>query len=197
MATGTGKTYTIETLYIRLLVELDLAVDRILVVTFTEAATKELVRRIRQRLARGLTDLVRGRSEDPLFAHFLSVDRGRAQTGIQKALRSFDEASICTIHSFCQQMLRDNAFESGVLFDAELVADQASTYREIAHDFFANEVYDKPPLVARYLEDLTQLVVDAGGSGVVYWEPAWISTGCPWLERGTVNGPRDEKKRPL
>ena len=30
----------------------------------------------------------------------------------------------------------------------------------------------------RYLVDLTQLVIEAGGAGIVYWEPAWVSTGC-------------------
>lgn len=36
----------------------------------------------------------------------------------------------------------------------------------------------------RYLVDLTQAVMDAGGNGVVYWEPAWVSTSCrtPWGE---------------
>jgi arabinogalactan endo-1,4-beta-galactosidase len=31
---------------------------------------------------------------------------------------------------------------------------------------------------ARYLVDLTQRVIDAGGQGLVYWEPAWVSTRC-------------------
>jgi arabinogalactan endo-1,4-beta-galactosidase len=30
----------------------------------------------------------------------------------------------------------------------------------------------------RYMTDLTQLTVDAGGVGVVYWEPYWVSTKC-------------------
>ena len=29
-----------------------------------------------------------------------------------------------------------------------------------------------------YLGDLTQLTVDNGGIGVVYWEPAWIASAC-------------------
>lgn len=31
---------------------------------------------------------------------------------------------------------------------------------------------------ARYMVDLTQLVIDTGGAGVVYWEPAWTSSRC-------------------
>ena len=36
----------------------------------------------------------------------------------------------------------------------------------------------------RYLIALTQTVIDHGGDGVVYWEPAWVSTGCstPWAK---------------
>lgn len=30
----------------------------------------------------------------------------------------------------------------------------------------------------RYMTDITQTVIDNGGSGVVYWEPAWVSTRC-------------------
>ncbi|HEY3385091.1 MAG TPA: glycosyl hydrolase 53 family protein, partial [Saprospiraceae bacterium] len=30
----------------------------------------------------------------------------------------------------------------------------------------------------KWMTDLTQTVIDHGGSGVVYWEPAWVSTGC-------------------
>ena len=47
---GTGKTYTIEELYVRLLVEEKLEVENILVVTFTNAATSDLRDRIRLRL---------------------------------------------------------------------------------------------------------------------------------------------------
>ena len=48
---GTGKTYTITALYLRLVVEARIPVNRILVVTYTNAATKELRDRIRSRLA--------------------------------------------------------------------------------------------------------------------------------------------------
>ena len=47
---GTGKTYTLALLFVRLLLERELSVDRILVVTFTTAATEELRGRIRLRI---------------------------------------------------------------------------------------------------------------------------------------------------
>ncbi|MCW0389916.1 exodeoxyribonuclease V subunit beta [Xanthomonas sacchari] len=48
---GTGKTFTLATLFTRLVVERGLRLGQILAVTFTEAATQELRRRIRERLA--------------------------------------------------------------------------------------------------------------------------------------------------
>ena len=50
---GTGKTYTITTLVLRLLLEKDYKLDQLLVVTFTKAATAELKKRIRERFAGG------------------------------------------------------------------------------------------------------------------------------------------------
>ncbi|AEO44450.1 exodeoxyribonuclease V subunit beta [Xanthomonas euvesicatoria] len=47
---GTGKTFTLATLFTRLVVERGLRIGQILAVTFTEAATQELRRRIRERL---------------------------------------------------------------------------------------------------------------------------------------------------
>ncbi len=58
---GTGKTYTIGLLSLRLLLERGLSVDQILVVTFTRAATEELRGRIRLRIREAL-DVLTGRS---------------------------------------------------------------------------------------------------------------------------------------
>ena len=51
-------------------------------------------------------------------------DRKDARARLREALRSFDEAPIFTIHSFCQRMLSENAFESGSPFDTELLPDE-------------------------------------------------------------------------
>ncbi|PPT55955.1 exodeoxyribonuclease V subunit beta [Xanthomonas arboricola] len=52
---GTGKTFTLATLFTRLVVERGLRIGQILAVTFTEAATQELRRRIRERLVLAAT----------------------------------------------------------------------------------------------------------------------------------------------
>lgn len=63
---GTGKTYTIELLFLRLLLERDLNVDQILVVTFTRAATEELRGRVRQRI-RDALDVLENRGPDDVL----------------------------------------------------------------------------------------------------------------------------------
>ncbi len=156
---GTGKTYTITTLFLRLLVERGLGVDQILVVTFTKAATAELRDRIRQRLREAVAVFGGPQEESPgqdaelagLVAN--AADRRASHRHLVAQLRRFDEAAIFTIHGFCQRMLRDNAFESGLVFDAELVTDAAPLLTEVVQDFWAREVYDAPDRFVRHLVD--------------------------------------------
>ncbi len=146
---GTGKTYTITTLFTRLVVQ-GFSVDSILVVTFTEAAAAELKDRIRQRLAYALSAMEAYRQDsgcgeitDELVSyliHNLKEDFPVAVSRIRRALVCFDEASVMTIHSFCFRILRENAFETGALFDVELIPDVKSVVREIVLDFMTVEI---------------------------------------------------------
>ncbi|RNC72337.1 MAG: exodeoxyribonuclease V subunit beta [Desulfuromonadales bacterium] len=144
---GTGKTFTIAGLYLRLLVERRLRVEQILVVTFTEAATEELRVRIRRRLREAQDAFAAGASDDPLLAGLLAAvtERGEAVRLLTAALRSFDEAAIFTIHGFCQRVLQESPFESGSLFDTELVTEQEGLLREVAGDFWRLHLYTAPP----------------------------------------------------
>ncbi|MCK5718498.1 MAG: exodeoxyribonuclease V subunit beta [Thiomargarita sp.] len=150
---GTGKTYTITTLFIRLILEKKLTIDQILVVTFTEAATEELRDRIRRRLRETLNAFEQGKTEDIILAELVAkyAEREQAIFRLTMALRGFDEAAIFTIHSFCLQMLQNNAFESGVLFDTELLQDQSHLLREIVEDFWRKHFYEASPLFITYI----------------------------------------------
>jgi exodeoxyribonuclease V beta subunit len=163
---GTGKTYSIAGLYLRLIVEKDLPVDRILVVTFTDAATGELRDRIRQRLveareafslpsAESMTEAMKTNAY--LAKCFQEKDaawRAAAVTRADAAVKTFDEAAISTIHSFCQRILRENAFEYSSLFNAELLADQSALLDEIARDFCRTALFSKlPPECALMFKD--------------------------------------------
>jgi exodeoxyribonuclease V beta subunit len=149
---GTGKTYTITGLFLRLVVEKRLPVGKILVVTFTEAATQELRDRIRGALREALGVFCGERTADAFLAAMAEKHRDTrtASMDLEEALRAFDQASIFTIHGFCRRMLRDNAFESGGLFDTELIADQGDIIRDIVLDYWRQHFYDASPLFVHY-----------------------------------------------
>lgn len=159
---GTGKTYAITTLYLRLLLERKLTVGQILVVTFTEAATAELKERVRNRLCQGLDALdalERGQSvADPVLAELLQR-RSRAESRLllRLAIHGFDEAAIFTIHGFCLRMLRDSAFESGLAFDPELLLSQKALIQRIVGDFWVRERHDRFAFEVDYLNQKLSL----------------------------------------
>lgn len=155
---GTGKTFTLCNLYLRLVVEAERGVGEILVVTYTNAATAELRSRIRERLRIALLALRNGPAADAdeFMVAFTTRRRelGRAAGDarlLEVALRSFDEAAIFTIHGFCQRMLIENAFESVSTFDAELVADQRPLCRELVEDHWVRSLHDAPAILVDFL----------------------------------------------
>ncbi len=118
---GTGKTWTIAALYILLLLEKELRPEQILVVTYTKAATAELRERIRRRIADTL-DLYSNRraATDDAFDQLLMTvrlhDSERARQLLTRALYSFDDAAIFTIHGFCQRALLETYIRKRVSF---------------------------------------------------------------------------------
>ena len=150
---GTGKTYAITTLFVRLIVEENLSVREILAVTYTDAATEELRHRVRQALVLAAQAFASGASDIPflkaLVAKYLDQSR-EMEARLQNALCDFDEAPIYTIHGFCQRTLRDRAFESGLLFDTELVTDPSEFMQEIADDFWRRHFYEAGPILVNF-----------------------------------------------
>jgi exodeoxyribonuclease V beta subunit len=144
---GTGKTYAIEAIFLRLLLEKGLEARRILVVTFTEAATKELRERIRGRIrdALGVFE-ADGETDDPFLVGLARrhPHPQQARRILRDALRDFDEVPIATIHAFCQRALRENVFESLSLFGTEMTPDVEDLRREALRDFWRRRFYDAP-----------------------------------------------------
>ena len=170
---GTGKTYTIASLFIRLLLGhgttgnasdktgdevktakaektenqtahySPLTVDKILVVTFTEAATAELRSRIRERIRETRLAFIAGASKDD-YCQQLIADSINIEHDIRLlrfAELQMDEASIFTIHGFCQRMLQQNAFESGSLFQQTLLEDDSEILSQACNDFWRSHFY--------------------------------------------------------
>lgn len=150
---GTGKTYTIGLLYLRLLLGLGgdaafhrpLSVEEILVVTFTEAATDELRARIRKNIHELRLACIRSDIEfiDNDYLKLLEQIENKelAAQWLLEAERQMDEAAIYTIHGFCQRMLANNAFESGVLFEQVLIQDEYELKKRVCADFWRRHCY--------------------------------------------------------
>jgi exodeoxyribonuclease V beta subunit len=152
-AAGTGKTHTIEGLFIRLVLEARLPVEQILVVTFTRAATAELRDRIYRRLVRARDALEGAPSDDDeLLGHIAAEhpDPHEARRLIRQALVDFDRAGIFTIHGFCQRVLYENAFETGSPFNAEMIPDPERILAEVVDDFWRLHVAVEPPEFIRF-----------------------------------------------
>ncbi|MBF8221953.1 exodeoxyribonuclease V subunit beta [Halomonas sp. 328] len=181
---GTGKTFTIALLYVRLVLGARHAEDEaafpraltppeILVVTFTNAATQELRERIRARLVEA-AEVFRGQTPAestapemgvcPPFDPLLLALRDQYDPAawpacarrLQLAAEWMDEAAVSTIHSWCYRMLREHAFDSGSLFSLELTTDQGELEQEVVRDYWRSFYY---PLDAEALAEITR-----------YWE---------------------------
>jgi len=154
---GTGKTFTLAALYLRLILERKLSPKQILVVTYTHAATAELRARIRERL-RDAQSVVRGQRgiDDPvtealLRPHMQGDAQKLAQLHLASALQSFDEASIFTIHGFCQRLLTEHAFESASDFEVSLVSDPTPVLERIVGDAWVRHLSNAPLRVVDYV----------------------------------------------
>lgn len=142
---GTGKTYTITNLCLRLLLGRDspwqrpLAISEILILTFTIAATDELKHRISKRIEDARLAFRTGDSDgDEFLQHLLdtSTDLSTDLKLLTAASQLIDEASIFTIHAFCARVLGEQTFESGILFSQELNAERGHLLKLAVEDCF-------------------------------------------------------------
>lgn len=151
---GTGKTFTIALLYVRLVLDhggeqafgRPLSPPEILVVTFTEAATQELRERIRARLGEAARCFAEPAGEhDGLLVTLRDSYPAERWPGCARLLRLaaewMDEAAVSTIHSWCYRMLREHAFDSGSLFTQDLAADQSELLAEAVRDYWRRNFY--------------------------------------------------------
>ncbi|MDP3847803.1 MAG: exodeoxyribonuclease V subunit beta [Pseudomonas sp.] len=149
---GTGKTWTLTALYARLLLEQQLNVSQILVVTYTTAATAELRERIRSRLAELLAVYEGTPSADQFLTELHQRHPGdAAKRRLLLAVHGFDEAAIFTIHGFCQRALQDATFEAGGDFDSELTQDDREVLDALLSDAWRHELAAADPAWACYL----------------------------------------------
>ncbi|BCB66835.1 exodeoxyribonuclease V subunit beta [Haemophilus influenzae] len=164
---GTGKTYTIGSLYLRLLLKAGennfsrpLNVEEILVVTFTEMATEELKKKIRERITDAINKLTAFaktqdksafKNDEFLTALCHDLDIFEAIHRLKLAEQNMDLAAIYTIHGFCRRMLMQYAFHSGIHFNLELIKDQSDLLVRFANEFWREHFYPLPFEMADFI----------------------------------------------
>lgn len=164
---GTGKTYTIAALYLRLVLghgnengfSRPLVPPEILVVTFTTAATQELRERIRTRLTEAC-DFFRGKGDGDDFLRKLKEDFEISELPakanlLEQAALWMDEAAIQTIHAWCQRMLFQHAFDSLSLFDLTLEPIDQDLLDEAAQEFWRKNFYPRAALILQDFMGIT------------------------------------------
>jgi exodeoxyribonuclease V beta subunit len=151
---GTGKTWTLTRLYLRLLLETELQPEHILVVTFTKAATTELKERIRHCLLEVWKILNGEKPTESAFAQTLYQRYGEDPYLLRKlhaAIRYFDRAAVYTIHGFCQRILTDHAFSMGATFCWRLNPDDSLLIKRLIEDFWHQHITTTTGLWPRFL----------------------------------------------
>ena len=151
---GTGKTFALAHLSLRLITEAAMPLDSLLVVTFTEAATQELRERIRARLTQAaevFSDSAPAPTPDTELLVRLRdqgyPDRSQWPECRRKLLLAaewMDEAAVATIHGWCHRMLGEHAFDSGSLFRLTLETDQSELLDDVVRDYWRTFFYPLP-----------------------------------------------------
>ena len=136
---GTGKTYSIALLTLRLIIEKNIPIEKILMVTFTKAAVAELEIRVRA-FVRMALKVTRGQeiSDDTITSMVQNQIQIQGNEDVSKRLENaqlfLDETSVLTIHSFCQRTLSEYSFETGQIFGAETIT--PDEYNQLIEDAF-------------------------------------------------------------
>ncbi len=134
---GTGKTYNITRIYLRLLLERKLTVEQILLMTFTKDATQELRGRIDAFIRDALNNWDTLCFEDVYFSQLdKRIEKNEREFLLKRALLFLDEAAIFTIHGFCQRVLNQHAFTSGLPFNANMAADSSEITLQVCQDWY-------------------------------------------------------------
>lgn len=156
---GTGKTYSIAILTLRLILEKKISIREILMVTFTKAAVAELEERIRKFIRSAYRHSQGEKIDDTTIANLVnksisSIGGENTTSLLKEAIVYLDETSVMTIHSFCQQTLTSYAFETNQLFGADLLQDTSSILEEQVQKFWRKYITTiHPELLALLIEN--------------------------------------------
>ncbi|MFB6346973.1 MAG: UvrD-helicase domain-containing protein [bacterium] len=180
---GTGKTYTIERMVVDLVVEQDVPITDILVVTFTERATEELVGRVRKMLR----NMLKADGEDDLDPETSYWEIGEDERDrLKEALRSFDQAPVFTIHGFCNRILQEYAFQNQQLLELDVIEGSElfnRVFPKVLRETFAVDDEYRPVLES-YLENNSMASLkNKLQASINTWEDIWPNLDEEQFER--------------
>ncbi|MEY8768645.1 exodeoxyribonuclease V subunit beta [Francisella philomiragia] len=151
---GTGKTFNITELYIRLLVEKRLLPSQILVMTFTKDATQEIIGRVEAKIRDVLENISEGKEvKVSIKGRDTLIQKGdESYKHLKRSLLEIDEAAIFTIHGFCKKVLSEQAFASGMEMDVSMEVDTSDILQKVVEDFFRKHI-NKNKINFEYLQE--------------------------------------------
>ena len=154
-AAGTGKTHNIQNIAARLIVECNYPINKVVIVTFTELAARELSERLRSVLESLLKvlqgEVVADVNQQQRATALLQAFSKRNITceqqleRVRNALADFDDNRVSTIHGFCARILNENAFESSVLFRTRLEKNIDQYVDKLLGDYCRMKRYGNSP----------------------------------------------------
>lgn len=157
---GTGKTFSVAVLTLRLILEKQVSVNEVLMVTFTEAATAELSERVGSFINQAYRSALGEEVKEPIIKGIV-VDAIEAQ-GKEVVIETLtasrllrDELNVFTIHSFCSQVLKQEAFATGQLFNAEITGDEKQFLNEGLQEYWRKQVATLDVSLLKWLREET------------------------------------------
>ena len=189
---GTGKTYSIAVLVLRMLLELDvsekeggreitrnISIKEILMVTFTKAAVAELEERVRKFIRKAYLVTQGIDPGDKNIFEIVQYAIGlKGETEVinrlHEAVTFLDESSVQTIHSFCQQMLREFAFETRQSFSVELVTDMSAAISSELNRFWRTQITVMPLDILQFFGSRLNRENLKKGNGCLFWRKTYI-----------------------
>jgi len=130
---GTGKTYTIGLIVQRLLTEKLIPIDKIVLITFTKAATAELKKKTAERIREYADPNGASKKE-------YSKLKQKQRANLLDAIARMDEMRVFTIHGFCQRLLAEFSYETNNFEQREIITDEGEIISRITADFWRHEI---------------------------------------------------------
>lgn len=130
---GTGKTYSIAILALRLIIEKHIPIEKILMVTFTKAAVAELESRIRKFVRLAYRYACGNEISDNTIKEVVGESNDKKAELLRNAVQSLDSISVMTIHSFCQKSIDEFTFETNQSFDYDVVQDDSLIFDKLVN----------------------------------------------------------------